>query len=185
MRSLRFRPLLLTTIATLLAACAGTKEHREIDVGNLHLEDYPAGQWLKLFDLDYSEAAPNFKKQLRSRLEKSGVLVQEMDGSENGNSVHSRVWSFKGKRILEQYYRGGIWEGPEVFPPQEYYQGELLLWITIDLGNGVPASELIPNVQPPPEPWRRQHFATVLSKTDEARLFLFGTQGRCTRVSLF
>jgi len=173
----------LTLVTPSLSCSRSGAAHAEIELGALHLKDVPAGQWLNLFLVDYGPGAPGLKRQVVDKLHRSGVLVDEYAHAENGNEIHTRVWSYEDYSFLEQDFRGGIWEGPEVSASQQYYQGELAIWITIEFPRGVQYSTLLPHTSLPARR-DKEHAATVLSETDHARLFLFGYGHTCKRISL-
>jgi hypothetical protein len=126
------------------------------------------------------------KKQIAEELRAKGTLVEKYTHQENANNVITMVWKYWGKTILEKDFRGGIWEGPKIIPYQEYYQGELAVWLTIDLGEGVPYAELLPSHHHAIRENRElEHAATIKSSADNARLFLFGHGTKCQRISLF
>lgn len=182
---MHWKLVILVSLLVLLAACS--KEHPiDVDVQDLHLAELPAGEWLKAFQLKYTPDQENLKKQILRKLREEGKLNNEYSNKENGNDVTTRIWSYKGYTIKEQYYRGGIWEGPKVMPYQEYYQGELAVWITVEYQDGVPYSKLLPeHYQLISQNRKYEHTATINSKKDRARLFLFGYGSRCQRISLF
>jgi len=160
--------------------------HVEVELGDTHLQQVPAGQWLSEFNLKYGVGAQPIKQQIAEELRARGTLVEEYMHEENSNTVTTMVWNYNGKTFREEYYRGGIWEGPKIIAYQEYYQGGLAVWFTIDLAEGIPYVELLPDLhQSMPQDRMLEHAATVKSTADNARLFLFGYGIRCTRISLF
>jgi hypothetical protein len=169
----------------ILAGCS-KEGHIEFDAQNSRLEELPAGKWLTTFDISYSPGADEPKKQILFKLRQEGQLHDEYKREENGNLVTTRVWNYKGHTIKEQYYQGGIWKGPIIIPYQEYYQGELSVWISIEYPKGIPYSKLLPNHHKKINPSRKyEHTAPLTSKKDHARLFLFGYGSLCQRISLF
>jgi hypothetical protein len=176
---------ILVSILLVLTACS-KEGHIDIDVQDRHLEQLPAGEWLTAFQISYSPDAEDPKKQILRRLRQNGKLRDEYKREDNGNVVTTRVWSYKGYTIKEQYYQGGIWQGPKIIPYQEYYQGELSVWITVEYQDGVPYSKLLHEHYQSIKPNRKyEHTATMTSKKDRTRLFLFGYGSLCQRVSLF
>lgn len=147
------------------------------------------GSWLAIFDFDYSEGAEDLKLQAVAHLSANAKLVEEYVYEDEGNKVGARVWDFQGIRIKEEYYRGGVWEGPKVIPAQEYYAGGAAenLWITIEFEQGIPYSELLPEQYQMLDPVRPyEHAVTVESPMDQhRRLFLFGYGPLCRRISFF
>ena len=179
-----YRLFILFLLVVGLTACS-KNGHIDIDLADVHLEQIPAGQWLSIFDLSYAPGAEDIKKQIVSKLRTSGRLLDEYQHEENGNVVLTRVWTYSGYTIKEQYYQGGIWRGPKIIPYQEYYQGELAVWITVEFKQGIPYSELLPQYQQKINPNRKyEHTATIKSSKDRARLFLFGYGTLCQRISL-
>jgi len=178
---------LAIVVALLLALAACSKEgHIDIEVPDLRLDQLPAGEWLTAFEISHKPGADDPKRQILRKLREEGKLKDEFKREENENMVTARVWSYKGYTIKEQYYQGGIWQGPKIIPYQEYYQGELLVWITVEYQDGVPYSKLLPEHYQSINPNRKyEHTATITSKKDRARLFLFGYGSLCQRVSLF
>ena len=92
--------------------------------------------------------------------------------------------------IKEQYFVGGIWEGPDIMNYQRYYVDESTLgslWITIEFEKAVPFSELLPDNYNEIDPASKfGHAATITSTLDAGRrLFLFGLGDKCDRISLF
>jgi hypothetical protein len=177
--------ILAMVVATVVLSACSRQPHVKVDAES-HLQDTLAGKWLTTFRLRYESGASPIKKQIAAELRANGTLLDKYSSEENGNVVLTLVWSYRGTTIREQYFKGGIWAGPQVYPPQEYYLGELPVWFTLELGQGVPYSELLPgNDQILKEPREMEHTATIESRADNARLFLFGHGARCTRISLF
>ena len=170
-----------------VASCSNDG-HIVINLESKHLENTEAGSWIGLFDVEYSPNSPSLKSQITSELEKSGNLIDEYIHEEGSNSVKTKVWKYKGQKIKEEYYKGGIWAGSEkVIPFQQYYNGGLNTWITIEFDYGKPYSELIPNhYQEINRSREYEHTATLESKADNGRrLFLFGYGSTCKSISLF
>lgn len=160
--------------------------HIEFDSQNSRLEELPAGKWLTIFKISYSSDAKEPKQQILHKLRKEGQLRDEYKREENGNLITTRVWTYKGHTIKEQYYQGGVWKGPKIIPYQEYYQGELPVWITIEYSEGIPYSTILPRHYKRINSNRKyEHTATITSKEYRERLFLFGYGSLCKRISLF
>lgn len=168
-----------------LTACSKDR-HIDIEVADVHLEQIPAGRWLSIFNLGYAPGAGDIKKQIVSKLRTGGRLLDEYRHEENSNVVTTRVWTYSGHTIKEEYYQGGIWRGPKIIPYQEYYQGESPVWITVEFKQGIPYTELLPQHHQKTNLNRKyEHTATIKSLKDRARLFLFGYGTSCQRISLF
>lgn len=179
------RITILICFIFILAGCS-KDGHIEFDSQNSRLEELPAGNWLATFQINYSSDSDEPKKQILHKLQKEGTLLNEYKSEENGNLVTTRLWNYKEYTIKEQYYQGGIWEGPIIIPYQEYYQGELSVWITIEFPKGIPYSKLLPNHYKEINPNRKyEHTATITSKKYRERLFLFGYSTHCQRISIF
>jgi len=135
----------------------------------------------------YSSGAGSLKLQIVTKLKEQGSVVEEYTREDGANTVRTTVYDYKGKRFREQYYAGGIWEGPKVIPYKEYYNAGWNVWLTLDLGKGVPYSELLPEHHTQINPNRKYaHTATIESTRDNGRhLFLFGHGNLCKRISLF
>lgn len=161
--------------------------HVFIKLPQTHLEETAAGFWLSVFDIDYSPGAERMKKQVMDKLKSNGVLLDQYVREDGANLVYTRIWQYKGKKIKEEIYKGGIWNGPKIIPFQEYHSGGWSSWITIEFENGIPYSTLLPYDYININPKRRyEHTATIESTIDqERRLFLFGYGDRCKRISLF
>ena len=174
-------------VALLLALAACSKEgHIDIEVQALRLDQLPAGAWLSAFEISYKPGADDPKKQILRKLREEGKLKDEFKREENGNIVTTRVWNYRGYTIKEQYYEGGVWPGPEIIPYQEYVQGELRVWITVEFPEGVRYSKLLPEHYQNINPSRKhEHTATIKSKAARARLFLFGYGSFCQRISFY
>jgi len=144
--------------------------HIVITLPDTHLEETPAGFWLRMFEVDYSPGAENLKKQVLDKLRSDGTLIDEYIHKEGSKKVKTYVWKYRGYRIREEYYNGG-WDS----------------WITIEFSEGIPYSKLLPNHYEKIKPNRNyEHTATIKSTIDqERRLFLFGYGSRCQRISLF
>lgn len=169
----------------ILAGCS-KGGHIEFDANNSRLEELPAGKWLTAFQIRYSTDSDEPKKQIIQKLRHEGKLLDEYEREENANLIITRIWNYKGHIIKEQYYQHGIWQGPEIVPYQEYYQGELSVWISIEYPDGVPYSKLLPEHYKEINPNRKyEHTATITSRKNRARLFLFGYGLLCKRISLF
>ena len=158
-----------------------------IDLEGEHLENTPSGFWLDVFDIDYSFSSERLKTQVVNQLKTGGALLDEYTHKEGANTVKTYVYKFREYKILLEYYDGGIWEGPKVIPFQEYYNGGLNSWVTIEFKEGIPYSKLLPNNYMEINQNRKyEHTATIKSTIDqERRLFLFGYGSNCQRISLF
>jgi|TARA_B100002003_G_scaffold71090_1_gene66306 hypothetical protein len=181
-----FRKLTIYLALFLLLAGCSKEGHIDIEVESRHLDELPAGKWIAAFEIKYAPFAEELKKQILQKLRQEGEIKDEYRYEENGNVVTTSLWRYRGYTIKEQYYQGGIWRGPKIIPYQEYYQGELAVWFTVEYQEGVPYSELLPKHYKLISPNRKyEHTATIKSKQDKARLFLFGNGSRCQRISLF
>ena len=184
----KFHLLILFTLPFIFLSCS-KEGHVVIKLTNQHLENTPAGSWLSLFNIDYSPNADRIKNQVIDRLNVEGLLIDKHVHDDGANEVSVSLWNFKGKRFREEYYVGGIWEGPKIIPFQEYYNGGREGWITIEFENGIPYKELLPNdykkiIQRSNREY--EHTATIESTIDQGRrLFLFGYGSICNRISLF
>ncbi|MCB1661242.1 MAG: hypothetical protein H6995_10140 [Pseudomonadales bacterium] len=181
--------LLILSISLLSSACSKQTPHLVIKLKQGQLQNLPMGSWLTFFDFDYSEGAEDLKLQAVAKLQAHAALVDEYVYEDEDNKVGARVWDFQGIRIKEEYYQGGVWEGPKVMPAQEYYVGGAAenLWITIEFEKGIAYSELLPDQYQMLDPVRTyEHAVTVESSADQhRRLFLFGYGPLCRRISLF
>ncbi|RJQ48995.1 MAG: hypothetical protein C4528_01520 [Gammaproteobacteria bacterium] len=178
--------LLITICAVLLLAGCSKEGHIDFNVIDKHLEQHAAGSWTAAFNIDYSQGPQSIKKQIIEKLHNHGDLIDKYRREENANVITTFIWDYKGKTIKEEYYKGGIWAGPKIIPYQEYYAGELDVWITIEFKEGVPYSEVIPNHHKQINAGRKyEHTATIKFPKDNARLFLFGYGSICNRISLF
>jgi hypothetical protein len=176
----------IVIIAVLLLSGCSKEGHVDFDIKDQHLEQHPAGSWLAAFDIDYSQGPLSIKKQILEKLHKQGKLIDKYRREENANVISSFIWNYKDSTIKEEYYKGGIWGGPKIIPYQEYYAGELAVWITIEFKEGVPYSKVIPNHYKQINATRKyEHTATIKFPKDNARLFLFGYGSICNRISLF
>jgi len=180
------RILILFWLPVSLIACS-KEGHIFIKLSDTHLEETPAGFWLSLFSLDYSPGAERMKKQVMDKLHEHGTLIDEYIHKDGVNTVKTLIWDYAGHRFKEEYYKGGIWEGPKIVPFQEYSNGGWNTWITIVFNEGIPYSELLPDHYPKINPKRKyEHTATIESAIDQGRrLFLFGYGSRCQRILLF
>jgi hypothetical protein len=178
---------LLAIIVLLLWVSACSKEGIDIDLPDTHLEQTPSGFWLSIFDLDYGPKSECIKKQILDKLRKNGVLLDEYQHKEGANKVKTYVWDYAGYTIKEQYYKGGIWEGPKIIPYQEYHRAGWTVWITVEFETGIPYSKLLPDHYMKINLNRKyEHTATIESAKDQGRrLFLFGYGSLCQRISLF
>lgn len=178
--------LLIVIIAILLFSGCSKEGHIDFEVSDQHLDQHPAGSWLATFDVDYSQGPRSIKKQILEKLHNKGKLIDKYRREENANVITTFIWNYKGNTIKEEYYRGGIWGGPKIIPYQEYYAGELAVWITIEFKEGFPYSKVIPNHYKQINVKRKyEHTATIKFPKDNARLFLFGYGSICNRISLF
>lgn len=161
--------------------------HIYIELKNTRLQDTPPGAWIRIFEVDYSPGANRIKMQIVDKLRSEGRLVDEYLHEEGANKVKTYVWEFSGYRFKEEYYKGGIWEGPKVVTFQEYYSGGWNTWVTIVFDKPVPYSKLLPQHYQKINPNRKyEHTATIESQIDqERRLFLVGYGSNCNRISLF
>ncbi len=168
-----------------IASCS-KDEHIVITLPDTHLEETPAGFWLREFEIDYSPGAERLKKQVNDKLRSDGTLVDRYIHQEGANEVDTSIAEYRDLKIRLEYYKGGIWEGPKIIPFQEY-KGGWNHWITVDLGEGIPYSKLLPDHYKKINPNRKyEHTATIKSVIDqERRLFLFGYGTRCRRISLY
>jgi len=173
-------------VGILCTSCA-RERHIDIELKDTHLEETPAGSWLSDFGLSYTPEAESIKLQIVAKLKEYGTVVDEYTREDGANTVKTTVYDYQGKRFLEQYYAGGIWEGPKVIPYQEYYNAGWNVWLTLDLGQGVPYPELLPEHHVQINPNRKyEHTATIESEKDNGRrLFLFGHGNLCKRICLF
>jgi hypothetical protein len=178
---------LAIVVALLVALAACSKEgHIDIEVPDLCLNQLPAGEWLTAFEISHKPGADDPKWQILRKLREEGKLKDKFKREENGNMVTTLVWNYRGYTIRDQCYEGGIWRGPKIIPYEEYYQGELAVWITVEFPEGVPYSKLIPEHYQKINPSRKyEHTATITSKAARARLFLFGYGSLCQRVSFY
>jgi hypothetical protein len=176
-------------IVILISACSDGSGHIVIEMTEGHLESMPSGLWLSSFDLDYSPNAKRLKLQVEDKLKAEATLIDKYVYQDGANKVGARLWEYRGQRIKEEYYAGGIWKGPKVFPPQEYHNGGPAenLWITIEFERGIPYSKLLPDHYMNMNPQRKyEHSATIESTKDQGRrLFLFGYGALCKKISLF
>ena len=177
---------ILFVIILSIASCS-KDGHVFVKLPETHLEETAAGFWLSVFEIDYSPGAERLKRQVMDKLRSEGTLLEEYVHQDGANNVNTRVWKYRDKKIKEEYYKGGIWEGPEVVPFQEYYNGGWNSWITIEFNDGILYSKLLPNHYKMINPNRKyEHTATIESAIDQKRrLFLFGYGTRCQRISLF
>lgn len=161
--------------------------HIFIKLSEKHLEETPAGFWLSMFQIDYSPGTERMKKQVMDKLKSDGILLEEYAREDGANKVFTRIWKYKGTSFKEEIYKGGIWNGPQIVPFQEYHYEGWSSWITIEFENGTPYSKLLPDNYVNINPKRRyEHTATIESKIDQGRrLFLFGYGDWCQRISLF
>ena len=172
--------------AVLLLSACSKDGHIDFDVADQHLEQHPAGSWIKAFNVDYSQGPRSIKKQILEKLHNQGRLIGKYRREENTNVITTFLWDYQGNNVKEEYYEGGIWSGPKIIPYQEYYAGELAVWITIEFKEGVPYSEVIPKHYKQITAKRKyEHTATIKLPKDNARLFLFGYGSICNRISLF
>jgi len=165
-------------------------DHIFIELAENHLEETPAGFWLSMFEIDYSLGAERMKKQVMDKLKSDGVLLDQFVrkcGLKGACTVYTRIWKYKGKNIKEEIYKGGIWNGPEIIPFQEYSRGGWTSWITIEFEDAIPYSKLISDEYRNINSKRKyEHTATIELTIDQSRrLFLFGYGDRCRRISLF
>lgn len=168
-----------------LASCS-KERHVDIEASDCHLDQLPSGEWLAAFQVSWKPGSEDPKRQILQKLRVEGMLTNEFRQKENGNDVITRVWNYHGHIIKEQYYQGGIWRGPEIIPYQEYYQGELPVWISIEFPEGIPYSKLLPDQYQDINANRKhEHTATINCKEDRARLFLFGFGSLCQRISYY
>lgn len=178
----------VAAITMMLSGCADSGgKHVLIELGPTHLVDNPAGSWLKMFDIDYSSGAERFKKQITNQLRQEGELVEEYIGEENGNSVQTFIWNYRGHKFTEKYYKGGIWKGPKIIPFQEYYGEGWNSWVTFFPAAPIAYVELLSERYIELQEQRNyEHAATIVSEIDqERRLFLFGYGENCERITLF
>jgi hypothetical protein len=179
------RILELAVLLLGLASCS-KERHVDIEVSERHLDQLPSGEWLAAFEISWKPDSEDPKRQILQKLRGEGTLRNEFRQEINGNDVITRVWNYRGHVIKEQYFQGGIWRGPEVIAYQEYYQGELPVWITIEFPEGIPYSKLLPDQYKYINASRKhEHTATINCKGDRARLFLFGFGSLCQRISFF
>jgi len=183
----RLTKVFVLLVLTLSVVSCSKEGHIVITLPDTHLEETPAGFWLRMFEVDYSPGAERLKKQVVDKLRSDGTLVDEYIHEEGANKVKTYVWKYRGHKIREEYYKGGIWEGPKIVPFQEYYNGGWNSWVTIEFSEGILYSKLLPNHYKKINPNRKyEHTATIESTIDqERRLFLFGYGSRCQRISLF
>ncbi len=176
----------LFVIVCIINACS-KDGHVFVKLPETHLEETHAGFWLAIFEIDYSPGAERLKRQVLDKLRSEGTLIDESVYQDGANNVTTRVWKYRGEKIKEEYYKGGIWKGPKVVPFQEYYNGGWNSWITIEFDEGVPYSKLLPSHHNKINPNRKYgHTATIESAIDQKRrLFLFGYGSWCQRISLF
>ena len=121
---------IIFTLAFCIISCSKDK-HIFIKLDNTHLKDTPPGFWLNIFELNYSQDAIRLKKQIMNKLRSEGELLDEYNYNDGPNVVKTFLWKYCGLNIKEQYYNGGIWEGPKVIPFQEYSNGGWNTWFTI------------------------------------------------------
>jgi len=178
--------LILCMFTVVLCASCARERHVDIKLQKTHLEKTPAGSWLSDFEVSHASDAESIKMQIVAELKRNGTVVDEYTRGDGVKTVKATLYDYGGKRILEEYYAGGIWNGPKVVPYQEYYNAGWNVWLTIDLGKGVPYSELLPEHHTQINPNRKyEHMATIESEENGRRLFLFGNGNICKRVSLF
>ena len=160
--------------------------HVNIRLRDKHLEDVPAGRWLKVFSLRYESGAPPMKEQILEKLHSEGVLEDKNEHEENATRILTYEWRFQGMKIKEEYYVGGSgWRGPKVSPQQAFREAGSDAWVTIETGE-TPYQDLLPEKYVQIIPHRiHEHTATVASAVDARRLFLFGYGNTCKRISLF
>jgi len=183
------RIIILMIMAFSISSCS-KEGHIYIKLPEKHLEETPAGFWLSMFEIDYSQGAERIKKQVMDKLKSDGVLLDQYiheGGLKDACTVYTRIWKYRGRKIKEEIYKGGIWNGPKIIPFQEYNNGGWSSWITIEFEERIPYSKLIPNNYRNINSKRRyEHTATIESTIDQGRrLFLFGYGDRCRRISLF
>ena len=176
---------IVTTLLLALAACS-KDGHIDIEVPDTRLDQLPAGKWLTAFEISYKPGTDDPKRQILRKLREEGKLKNEFKREENGNMVTTHIWNYRGYTIKEEFYEGGIWRGPKIIPYQEYYQGELPVWITVEFSEGVPYSKLLPEHYQNINPNRKyEHTATIKSEAARERLFLFGFGTLCQRISFY
>lgn len=185
--------VMVLTFFLLVTGCSN-KGGPSIELKNKHLEEVPAGNWLKMFNLDYN-SGKEIKIQITEKLRNEGILFDRYIGrTDEGrdNGVLTSIWNFKGYTIQEEYYgeceeiRSYKREG-KTYREWKVRGGEGGgVWITIIFKEPKPYSELLPDHYKDIEEFRIEHTATIESKKDRGRrLFLFGYGKYCNRISLF
>ena len=178
--------LFIIIFALLFLGGCSNDGHIDFEVVNQHLEQNPAGSWIAAFNVDYEQGPRSIKKQILENLHNRGNLIDKYQREDNGNLITTYLWSYQGSTIKEESYEGGIWRGPKIIPYQEYYAGELSVWITIEFKEGIPYSKVMPNHYKQSNVKRKyEHTATIKFTKDNAKLFLFGYGSICNRISLF
>jgi len=176
---------IIICVMLLFGGCS-KEGHIDFEVADQHIEQHPAGSWIVAFNVDYSRGSCSIKKQILEKLYNQGKIIDKYRREENGNVITTFLWDYQGNTIKEEYYKGGIWGGPKIIPYQEYYAGELAVWITVDFKEGIPYSKLIPNHYKQINANRKyEHSVTIKFPKDNARLFLFGYGSICNQISLF
>lgn len=139
-----------------------------------HLEEVPAGCWIKEFDLKYNKDSKYITRQIHDKFVARGVLIDKYSEKEHSETF---IWNYhgptKGLVVEESVYKGSE---------------SLDLWITIRLGQpGTPWQEIIPDDYSRLKPNRNYENAVVINSNADrgARLFLFGWGNYCTHISLF
>ena len=181
-----FRVLLFVVLFFILSSCSRNLEnHLEITLNNLHIEDVASGDWINNFKFDRL-SSKNIKTQVYLDIIDRGELVDEFLWEEHGNEVFTRVYELENIEVSLNLYNGGIFNGPNLFPPQQYHSGDNL-WISYEFNEPISYKELIPNnFQKLEEIRKYEHSATITSKLSKGtRLFLFGFGSFCKKVTLY
>jgi hypothetical protein len=159
-----------------MVGCSGRNTGINIDLPeNQHLEDHPAGWWIKELSLKYDHnSKERITQRVHNRLVARGGIFIDKYSKNKQNFVF--VWEYVGLR--------------KVFVVEEHYfygEDSADLSITIPLEPpGITWESIIPNHCDKLKPNRISELAaTIESKADRgARLFLYGWGQYCTRITL-
>jgi hypothetical protein len=177
--------LLFAMIIVIPISCDNENDHIEINLNKKHLWETKAGFWLKNFNINPLSDA-TIKQQITDILKKDGILIKQDQRIEGIHRITRWVFEYNGIKVINEVYQGGVWNGPEIKAYHQYPNGNTN-WITFELKEPIMYKEILEldslNID---RVRSRAHTATIIGHLDdEKRLFLFGYNDECEKISLY
>lgn len=173
MMKLKIIKLIIISNALFLLNCSD-QDSLYIDLPpNEKLEDTRAGWWIKEMGLSSNSNSKNLTYKIVDHLINNASLIDKYELKDN---VTRYIWEYTGKNKLIRIRE-------DIYFDQEY--GDII-WFHYEYPlPGVPWKEVLPNHYMNIKKNRKlEHASTINSSNENARLFLFGSNVYCQRISL-